>query len=426
MLTNAFSMVSSVAVTSVLGFAYWWLAARLYPQSVVGLGAALISAMTWLSGMGMMGLGTLLMGRLGRQTEGRESLIATALLAAAVVSAAFGILFGWIAPLTSREFAVLGASLSVLLLFALGVVANAVSLVLDQAVIGLMRGGLQFWRNVIFAVVKLVALVVAGTLLAEHSGTLIYDTWTLGIVVSLLVITLYAFRKGIHPSTWRPRLDILRDLPKEALGHHGLNLSIQISYFGLPLVVTWTLGAVANSAFYTAWIIVALVVSVPATLALVLFASSGGTRESFADKIRTTLLVGMLACLAANIFVWLGADVIMNIFGKAYAEQAAWALRILSLGAFPLTVKDHWIAIRRKNNQLYSTIGIVVILGAAELITAAIGAGLGGLNGLAIAWLVGLCVQSVLLLPTVMRFANLRSITPVATTATTNETVSVP
>lgn len=62
LLLNAASMVGTTVITAGLGFVYWWLAARQFPQEAVGFASALISAMSLLGTLGMVGMGTLLIG----------------------------------------------------------------------------------------------------------------------------------------------------------------------------------------------------------------------------------------------------------------------------------------------------------------------------------------------------------------------------
>ena len=45
---NGYALVFSSAATSALGLVYWMLAARYYPTEVIGLNAALLSALRWL------------------------------------------------------------------------------------------------------------------------------------------------------------------------------------------------------------------------------------------------------------------------------------------------------------------------------------------------------------------------------------------
>src|SRR5437016_5950065 len=84
---------------------------------------------------------------------------------------------------------------SIIGLFAVGDGLTAMSSVLDQAMIGLLRGGLQLWRNTLFTVTKLAALLVVSLWLSYTTGLTIYATWLIGNAVSLLALAGFAFVK---------------------------------------------------------------------------------------------------------------------------------------------------------------------------------------------------------------------------------------
>src|SRR5712692_10040805 len=154
-LVNAGSLVGTTAVTSMLGFVYWWLAARKFSPEAVGFASAAISAMTLLGTACILGLGTLLVGELPRQQGKEMSLISAALLLVGGVGGFFGIVFALVAPFVAVDFQPLRATLQDIALFAAGVSLTAITIVLDQALVGLLRGELQFWRNILFSVIKL-------------------------------------------------------------------------------------------------------------------------------------------------------------------------------------------------------------------------------------------------------------------------------
>ncbi|URK89115.1 hypothetical protein LP421_32015 (plasmid) [Rhizobium sp. RCAM05350] len=57
---NGLALVSSAALSSILGLAYWVLAARLYPAEVVGINAVMINSMIVLANLGQLNLGNFL------------------------------------------------------------------------------------------------------------------------------------------------------------------------------------------------------------------------------------------------------------------------------------------------------------------------------------------------------------------------------
>jgi O-antigen/teichoic acid export membrane protein len=397
LLLNAASMIGTTVITAGLGFVYWWLAARRFSQEAVGFASALISAMSLLGTLGMAGMGTLLIGELPRQPEHRAPLITTALVVVGGVSAVLGVIFALIASRVSVEFRALAGEVNTIVLFTAGVVLTAITLLLDQAMIGLLHGELQLWRNAIFAVGKLVMLWLIGFWAASSGGMPIYATWTLGNAVSIVGLGLIAAMAGARIRAGKPRWGVLQNLPRAALGHHALNLALQLPALALPVVVTTILSAALNASFYISWLLLHLVFAVPYALTTILYAAGVADRAAFAQKIRLTLGLAVVLGVLSNIVLWLGADMFLGIFGRAYAEQAGWALRIMGLGVFPLIIKDHFVAIRRVHERIPRTAALATIGSALELGGAAIGARVGGLAGLSVGLVLALCIEAVLM-----------------------------
>jgi O-antigen/teichoic acid export membrane protein len=404
LIANASSLIGTTVVTSGLGFVYWWVAARQFPAEVVGFASAAISAMGLLATIGIVGLGTLLIGELPRHSGSRAALVTTALLVAGAASALLGAGFALVAPRVSIEFQPLAGSLNGLL-FVAGVVLTAVTLVLDQALIGLLRGSLQLWRNALFAIVKLLALLPLGLLLADATGLGIYTTWTLGNLLSLLGLAVIVVAARQRIAIERPQWSLLRKLPGAALGHHALNLALQLPGLGLPIVVTGLLSAALNASFYMAWLLLHLVFAIPYTLTTVLYAVGVNDRASFAQKMRLTLTAATAIGVVSNVVLWPSADLIMGLFGPSYAAEAAWTLRIMGLGVFPLIIKDHYVAVQRIHERIPATAALITIGSVLELGLAALGTQFNGLYGLSIGFVIALYLQGLYMARTVYRSA---------------------
>jgi hypothetical protein len=235
LLTNAGSMVATAVVTSLLGAAFWLVAARHFNQASVGVASAAISAMTLLGFLATVGLGTLLMGELPRLDRGHRSVINAALLSTASIGAALGLAFVVIAPLASSSFDSLSSSWVSALVFAIGVGLTALAFVLDQALIGLLRGGLQLSRNMVFTLVKLVALIPVAAAVANAGPQWIYGTWTAGIAVSLVVLVRFYRNRGDDPLN--PAFGLLGKMRLSAATHHAVNVALRTPELVLPIVV---------------------------------------------------------------------------------------------------------------------------------------------------------------------------------------------
>lgn len=391
MLINAGSLVGTTAVTSILGFVYWWVAARRFPPEAVGIASASVSAMTLLGGLCILGLGTLLITELPRQPDQAGSLISTSLIVVGGVGGVVGFVFAVVAPYTSAAFKPLAASVVNIAIFTSGVSLTAISQVTDQALIGLLRGWLQFGRNTLVAVTKLVVLFVVSLLLSSGGGIIIYATWVIGIMLSLIALAaLLVFKKekGWSGRKYLPQWGLLRKLGFAALQHHLLNLMLQIPTLLLPVLVTALLSATMNAWFYVAWMIASFVFLVPNVLTIVLHAMNSAQQSTLAQKARVTISLGLVTSLAANCL-------------SSYAEQATLTLRILVLATFPLIIKYHYISICRIQDRIARALLGMLPGGLLELGAAVLGAHLGGLTGLSAGWVAAIYVESIFMFRTV-------------------------
>jgi O-antigen/teichoic acid export membrane protein/ribosomal protein L40E len=411
LLANVSSLVGTYVITSALGFVYWIIAARYYPAQSVGIASAANSAMTLIGLLSIFGLGTLLIGELQNHPGKEAGIISAALILVATVGGGVAIVFAYVAPFFSAELQPLRASLLVVLIFAAGVSFHAVTQVFDQSLIGLLRGDLQLWRNTIFAIVKLLILACAGLWLASKAGIVIYATWAAGNAFSLLALGIFVIGNGAWRKIFRrPQWGFLRGLKSAALEHHTLNLIIQVPALALPLIVTVMLSATKNAWFYASFMLANMAFMITYSVTTVLFATSASQVNVLVSRIRVTIGIALLACTGANIVLWLGAKELLGLFGHSYADEAQWSLRILSLVAFPIIIKYHFVALARIEKRIARVLLPMVFGTLFELVAAATGAYMAGLTGLSLGWLIAVTAEGVMMFPTVYKAVRLKNL----------------
>jgi O-antigen/teichoic acid export membrane protein len=401
LLTNAGSMLATAAVTSLLGAVFWWLAARSFSQQAVGVAGAAVASMTLLGFLSTLGLGTLLLGELPRSQKGRGSMINAALAVTASTGALLGLGFALGATSVSSNFQPLRGTGLATAFFVVGVGLTALALVLDQALIGLLRGGLQLSRNAIFALVKLLALIPIAVLVAHAGAPWIYSAWALGILFSLVVLIRPYRRRGQNPL--RPDFALLGTLRTSALAHHAFNLALEAAGLVLPILVLGLISARANASFYIAWMIVGHLVMVPASLGTVLYPIGAHDPARLSGGLRLTIRISFALGLVANLVLLPGAFPLLQIFGSAYAAQGTAPLHIMALAVFPLTVKALYVATHRVKRTLGSALPILWGGTVFELGAAAAGAILAGLAGVAWGWLIAVCIEGLVMVRDVRR-----------------------
>jgi O-antigen/teichoic acid export membrane protein len=399
---NAGSLMATTAITSLFGFAYWWVAARTAPAEAVGQASAAVSAMTLIGTIGMFGMGTMLISDLPGLRGRRWELISTCLLVAGAAATAGGLLYVVLAHLAVPGLrSALGSTAATVLLVA-GIALNAVTLVLDEALVGLLQGPLQLMRNAWFSAVKLVLLGGLALLPITLTGGELLLTWVAGIVASTAILGAALRRRGMVDSV-RPRLGLLRGRGRSTFDHNLLNLATYLPRAALPLVVTAVLSAEANASFYTAFMVLSFLAMVPGNVALTLFAVASGDRAALRSKVRMGLLICLGGGLPVSLAVVALANPIMSVFGHQYAAPAGTALRILALTYLPFVFHHFFLAISRVHGTVRGAGIFSVFAGVAELLAAWYGGSHGDLTDL-VTWVaVVMAVETVLVAPTVLR-----------------------
>ncbi|NHC13458.1 lipopolysaccharide biosynthesis protein [Motilibacter deserti] len=393
------TLVGTQAITSVLGFVYWTVAARRFSVESVGLASAATSAMQLLGSVGMLGLGTLLIREMTRVALSRRRLLVrTALALSTAVSFVLGLALAVGAQLVGAdELAAVGSSPQVALLFAVGVALTGMTLVLDQAVLALGSGLIQLERNVIASVTKIGFLLLL-SLGGAEGGMAIYLSWTLGTLVSLPIV-MWRTRGGLQHQETRRLVDLrtLRGLQRAAASHHALNLALQAPPLLLSLVVTLVLSTTDNGYFSTVRLVAGFVFVLPYAMAIGLFAAADADERELVKRMRLTLPLGVAASLAACVVLYPIARPILATFGDAYAAEGLTELRVIVLAGIPLIVKDHYVALRRVQGRTTEAAGVVLLGAVVEVAGATLGALHSGTLGLVVAWVLVLAAEAVVL-----------------------------
>ena len=395
------SLVGTTAVTSALGFAYWWAAARMAPIHEVGAATAVISSVTLLGAIGMFGFGTMLIAEAGRCRGAMGSLIATSLLTVTVLATALATV-SW-AALRFSDGAI-GADMAspwVAAGFIIGVGLTAAGLVLDQALVGIRASSVQFYRNSYFSVVKLALLVLLAVAVGSHSQVTMVWAWVAGIAISM-VATAGHLAARRHRLGQPVRLSSLQGRGVMTFHHNTLNLSLSLPRLGLPLLVASLLGAHATAAFYEAWMIASFLYILPTHLSTALFAVAVGDSRALAPRLRAALRVSLVLGGSAAVAIAALAGPAMRSFGPGY-EIARTALIIMAIAYFPNVFKQCYVAVARVDNKLRKA-GAVCSAGAAlELGLSGVAGWFDGLTGISLGFLAAVTLQAVYYVPRVLR-----------------------
>jgi len=408
-LSNAGSMFGTTLATSLLGFAFWGVAARLASPSSVGEASASISAMQLIATFGTLGLGTLLIAELGGHCGCRKTMIMTCLWIAAVISGLAGLGYCWVFDHIRTEPGAIYDSWAGAALFSLATALTAAAMVLDGGLIGLLKSRIQLWRNTIASAVKLL-LVPLGLVTSIGIATGLFLWWFLGSLASLGYVVLIACR----PLSWlktRPSPVGLKGFGRLAAGHHWINVSTQVPRLLLPVMVSVQLSNGANAAFYAALLLAGFIWIVPNHIATAMFAVNAHDPSTLGSELVRMWRLCRFYALAATVIVAALAQPLLEIFGPTYV-QARWALVSFASVTLTAAVKSLYIAVRRAQGQLRNAALATCTGTALELILGEIGLAADGITGVALGMALAMICETFGYWPVVRRAMTTRHTTP--------------
>jgi len=401
---STFALISTSVVTSGLGFVYWALAARLFPASDVGASATAIAAMNLIAPFTLLGLGTALVSRLPTMSARRAELVSSAALLCGAAGGAVAVVLAMVLPADFIGLPDAGHRLLPTLLFGAGVAAQGVGLMVDSALLSLVGGGVQFWRNAIFATAKLALLVVLALTLTWAGSLSIYASWLGANLIGIAAVAVWLLRSHrVRLRRLWPAPSLLRGMPFHAARHHALNMALQVPFFAMPILANVTLGSEQAGYLYATWSVASFVFVLPMALSTALFASGARDSRSVVAELRFTLRSSLAACVAANLLIFPFGGLVLSIFGPDYAANGRTALIVLCIGGLGVIVKDHHVALARITGSVGREALLIGSLGAVELAGAAFGAKHGGLTGLTLGWLAVVVLKVLICGPKVLR-----------------------
>jgi O-antigen/teichoic acid export membrane protein len=399
--TIALTLFSTTLVTAGLGFVFWALAAHVTSTEVVGRASAVISAMQLIGTLATLGFHILLVAELPRR-DGADvkRLVVTSLGIAGGLAFAIAAGYAVVNHNAAKTSEWIYATPTGIALFGVGTALTSVTVVLDGALVGVQQAGRQASRNLVFSLVKLIALPVAAFAIGL-SPQVVFSVWLLGNLVSLLTLGL----RTKSPREWLKTMPSLRGfspLWRPVAGYHWINVATHAPALVMPIMVAAQLGAHANAGFYAALLLVGVVWIIPSHLATAMLTLDRGKAEHFGPGLSTALrLSGVVSVLAAA-----GAPIlarpVLGIFGPGY-EQASYCLIALATCTFAIAVKFIYIPVRRAQGALGKA-ALAVTLGAAlELGAAELGLKLGAVTGLGIAFGAATLLEAVCFWPTIRK-----------------------
>lgn len=386
-------LMSSSALNAVAGLAFWFVAARTFDESVVGVNAALISVMILVANLASLGMKNGLIRFMPSYGSAADSLVGR-------VYATTGLVTVTIAPLAALglgsrvdEISLFG-SVEGVVAFSLGCLLWTIFALQDSVLVGLGSTKLVPISNLVYSTTKLAALVLLA-LSAPKWG--IFIAWVVPLIVVIAWVNMVVLRSL---RTYRPTQEVEPEhgLARFAIGEHAATMLRMVLVGLLPVFVLDELGERASAFYAMAWTIAYSLMLANTNVSTALLAEAAHGRGRLSEQAGKALKQMAIFVLPVALAVVLLAPVGLRVFGSSYSSEGTDLLRLLALAAIaniPVAVSIGMLRAKRQVARLFGVFAVrSVLIGGLCVVLAR----RYGLTGCGWGWLIGEATLALVLL----------------------------
>jgi O-antigen/teichoic acid export membrane protein len=318
-------LLTNTALLSILGFAFWTLAARSYPVATVGSFSGLTAGIGLVSAIAALGLPNMITRHLTSAASPRGLMV----ISLGAITALGGLL-------STAVLLGLGPHLPAglhlrqqgdeVVLFTVLVIVSALSGAIDAALIVVRATQAVLWTNLAGAIARIAGLL----LLTSLRSTGLVTAYSVGLILATVLSVpplLVKIRGGTHLGA---AFDVFRGYLAGTVRNYIATVLGVLPSTVVVLEVLAVLGAARTAPFAIASLVSGFLDVIPSTTSQVLFAEASRKGVALGGQLRKAIRAIYALMLPALLVIVLGAPLIMRVFGAAYATQASTCLRVLA------------------------------------------------------------------------------------------------
>lgn len=400
---NAYALIANQVMTAGLGFIYWIAAARLYPVEVVGKNSAILSTVLFIA---MLAELTFKAGAIRFIPRAGKN-IRKLLLAAMGINLTIALLIGIFIVTVGKHFSLTEELMESVDFWPGWLVMAGMIWCLFYVQDGILTGFRQAkWvavKNALHSIFKLILLFALYRVVSDY-GILI--SWFAPVIVFILLIYVLIFWRLIPHTSFGDGVETkpitMREAARSISGDYIGSMLLETCIRMLPLIVLQQLGDRATAFYYQAWIVANPIYMVASGMTQSFAVEASANMRELPYISRRILRQMLLLIMPVTLVVFLGAHLIMSVFGPSYATESTGLLRWLMLATVPLIINYWFLNYSRVTGSGKSIILVQGITSVVALTASTLWIPKGGITSIGIAWFLA---QSVIAIPVLIKSA---------------------
>jgi O-antigen/teichoic acid export membrane protein len=386
---NSFFILLTLITSAGIGFLFWIIAAKIYPQEEVGLNTALISVVSLIALISFLGLDQSLI-RFFPERD-KFKILTTSCLVITISTIIIGIIFVLGVNLWSPGLSMIWDNL---IIFFLAIIAFSLITPTANAFIASRKSNYYFLQNLsLSSRLVLVLLPVFGKL-----G--IFISFSISCIIGVLFSIYLIHRLKLGKFSVKKALSIDWDFLKQSFRFSIVNyytmLFATVPGYLLPIIVLNVLGGEQTAYYYIAYTIAYLLFMISGAFGTSLFVEGSHGRSLKTNTLRSIVGIFIILVPIALFFFFFG-DYVLLIIGKSYINGFN-LLKAFIVSSFFYTICQLYLSIlkvqkRLKELTIVSFIIFVLLISLSYILMY-----IYGIVGVGYAWIISYSIGMVLII----------------------------
>ena len=344
---NAFFLVLNSVIMSVLGFFFWTINARNFDSKDVGLALTLISSMSLIANISILGFDDALIKFLGNSSK-KDVKINSIYVLCGLTSLLVSILFLIFIKTLAPNLSILTENLFYVILFVVFTFFWTFFVLTDGVFIALRDSKYVLVKNSIFSVLKL----IFPFLLLSLGYLGIFTSWTTSALIAFLFILLILPKRFEYRPKIRFDYHVIKEMFLFSFSNYIMRILMSAPGLLLPLLITNFLSAEKTAYFYIAWMMSEFLAVIPNSISTSLFAETSYNIAHLEKKLRSSIKISYMFLIPILIVLILFHKILLGFFGAEYVENSSMLLLLLAITSIPSVLSTSYITLNRVKKNI--------------------------------------------------------------------------
>lgn len=362
---NSYFLISNYFIVAILGFLFYILVARYYTPHDVGNAVALISVSNLLVTLSTPGLGTGIIRFLQNERD-KSGLINSCFMITFLLSIIITVIFILGIRIWSPSLSFVYENPLFLLFFFIFIFMTAMVRLQGAIFIAMRSSKFSFFQNTVLSILKIIFVLF----LVEYGALGIISSWSISLCIAFIISTFFFIPKIVKSYKPVPIINysMIKKISNISLGNYIAENVGSIPGSIFPLMILNFLNSEMNAYFFMALNISNLLLQVPMSINLSLFAEGSFSPAEFRNNTIRAIKLIILSFIPIIFCTFIFGNRILLLYGQKYADNGFYILCVLALSLIPSSIRTLYATIKNVQCKVMPIIYLNAFLTMIEIV----------------------------------------------------------